>query len=509
MKNKKILSLLLVATMCFSLLVGCGKKEPEVKVIPADEMKALMTEMGEVKEGQVLIDANFTIYKDTLEKLSETEETENEEVMFEMEPTEALKNLVDENGNLNINMSFDAKYNDANQVDMNIEMFEEKMNAIVDDKDVYIEIDGLFEILEEAIGDEVALIKMFFGEEFEYIKTTSEETEDTTKEEMPDVKNYILAENTTKNPDGSYLAKLGAKYIEDSLTEEIKEKLDVSTVTNSSADVTIMKDVTNNKYIAKLTMNFEDKITCTIDAQLLPQDITIELPAPEKVLDTDEEGNLSLDFGMGDSETSEDTGFEWIVDEDESTSSDAEYDWEDFDSIEIDYNFESASEYAFDFVTETADIKGDAVGERYNVVKPQVDDVLKTLSPDISYDTSNSSDKEWNSYSASYSGDFKAFEEELDLYMSDNYVSFETTYYFDKEYTNETLNAVSSRIEELTGLIVPAEKLDEWIQNLLSNYKEEYWSMSAYADYDELEFSIYVWDGEDINISVERFVYDY
>lgn len=507
MKNKKILSLLLVATMCFSLLVGCGKKEPEVKVIPADEMKALITEMGEVKEGQVLIDANFTIYKDTLEKLSETEETENEEVMFEMEPTEALENLVDENGNLNINMSFDAKYNDANQVDMNIEIFEEKMNAIVDDKDVYIEIDGLFEILEEAIGDEVALIRMFLGDEAEYIKTTTENEEDETtteKTEMPDVKEYITAENTVKNEDGSYLAKLGNKYVQDSLTDELKEKLGVDTVSNSIADFSILKDSANNKYVSKISLNFENMITCEVAIDLASQDVTIELPAAEKVLDTNEDGNISLDFGMNEAsdlevETNEGVDFEWI-----SEPTDDEYSWEDFESVEIDYDFTSASEYAFDFVVESANFEGDAVAERYNIVKAQIDDTLAKISPTMNYNISSSSDKNWNSYSANYEGDFEKFDEEISLHLSDNYVDLEINYYFGKDYDNETLNAVAKRIEETTGLIVPTSELDTWIQNLLSQYKEEYWSMSAYAKYDELSFDIYIWDGNEINISVKR-----
>ena len=505
MKNKKIISLFLVATMCMSL-AACGKKEPEV--IPADEMKAVITEMGEIKEGNVIIDASISITKDTLEKMSETEETEeSEDIMFEMEPTEALNNLIDENGNLKIDLVVDAKYNEEKQVDMNIEVFEEKMNAIVDDKTVYIEIDGLFEILEEAIGDEVALIKMFLGDEAEYIKTTTEEAESESKTEMPDVKTYINNENTTKNENGSYLAKLGNKYIQDALTDEIKEKLNIDTVSNSTADFTLLKDTTNNKYTSKITLNFENMITCEVAVDLIPQDVTIELPADEKVLDTDEEGNLSLDFGTEDT-TSEDTDFEWVLDDTDSSSEDLS--WESFEDVEIDYDFTSVSDYEFKFVTESANFKEDMVKSRYEDVKTQVEDVLNRISPEIEYDISTSSDKEWNTYSAAFeNGSFGKFDEDINFYISDDHVSFELTHYFTKDYDVETLNAVTKRIEETTGLIVPASELDGWIQNLLSQYKEDYWSMSAYAEYDDISFDIYVWDGEDINISVERSNYNY
>jgi len=513
MKNKKIISLLLVTAMCFSTLVGCGKKEPEP--VPADELKAILTEMSEVKEGAVDLDASITIHKDALEKLSEKEESE--ETIFEMEPSEALENLVDENGNLKFDILVSAKYNEEKQVDMTLELFEEKMNAIVDDETVYLEIDGLFDILAEIIGDEVALIKMFFGEEYEYIKTTTEPEAESEKEEteMPAAKDYITVENTSKNEDGSYLAKLGNKYIQDSLTDEMKEKLKVDTVDNSTADLVLLKDATNNKYISKIFLNFENMIQCDVSVELIPQDITIEFPADEKVLSTDEEGSLSLDFGMDESmdwdtedvEDSEDVNFEWIT-EDTNTDED-EYSWEDFENVEIDYDFTSVPEYAFDFVVESADFEGDAVAEKYNTIKSQIDDTLAKISPNMKYNTNSSSDKEWNSYSASYEGDFEKFDEEISLYLSDNYVDLELNYYFGKDYDHETLNAVTERIEETTGLIVPSSELDNWIQNLLQQYKEEYWSMSAYAEYDEITFDIYIWDGNEINISVERNNFDY
>lgn len=512
MKNKKILSLVLAATMCLTMLTGCGAK-------PEEEFITLLDGLSNVTEGTVDATVTINIPKETLETLSKTDEEASEEVMMEFDTDEALKDLVDENGNLKMAIDIDAKYNKDEQVDMTIGMFDESINAIVDDKDVYLEIDGLFDILETVIGEEVSLIKMFLGEDVEYIKTTTETEEEKETPEAPEVKKYVTKDNVTKEKDGSYIAKLGNAYVEEALTDELKENLDISSISNSVADMKIYKDKKASDYKVDFVLNIENKISCTVSANVIPGDITIELPADDKVLDTEDESDMSFGFDEEieldpsdiEVETSEGVDFEWTVDEDTNSTenSDDDYSWEDFDSIELDYDFTSASEYAFDFVTETADFKDSAVAERYNTVKSQIETVLGNISPDMIYDTNTSSDKDWNSYSANYDGDFEKFDEEFGLYLSDEYVSFEVSYYFGKDYDEATLNAISERIEETTGLIVPASELNTWIQNLLSQYKEEYWSMSAYAEYDDVSFDIYVWDGEDINITVERSKYNY
>lgn len=499
MKNKKILSLVLAMTMCVSMLTGCGAK-------PQEEFVALLDEVSTIKEGTIDATATMKLSKALMDKMSESEETSEE--IIELEPTDTIKALTDEAGNLTLTIGVNADYDikdEHKQVDMDISLLDESMNAILDGDNVYIETDGLFDVLEAAVGEEVLLLKMFLGEK-DYIKTVVEETEETTElkdHEMPDVKTYINEENVTKSKDGVYTANLGSKYVANAIPAEIKESLGIVEFNNSTATMSIFKDEKTNVFDVDLNINIENEFICNLDVKLNSGAIELTLPDAENVLDTTSEESLDMSFGMEEeiNEPSEES-FNWTMNENTDNESTELVEYESKD-IELNYDFQSTASYALDFILETADIQKEAVKTQYDKIIEKMPSVLTGTS----YHDSEYIDTEYNSYSHTYNADFDDYSEEIEIYLHDDYVSFENTYNFNAEYSLETIDTISKEIEEMTGLVVPANEIHAWINELKSVYTEDDWTLSAYAYYDDLEFTIYLWDGEEVDITVERFIF--
>lgn len=494
MKNKKILSLVLATTMCVSMLTGCGAK-------PQEEFITLIDEVTSIKEGTIDATATMKVSKALMDKMSETEETE--EAFIELEPTDTIKALIDEAGNLTMTIGVDANYDvkdEHKEVDMTISMLDSSLNTILDGDDVYIETDGLFDILESAVGSEILILKAFLGDK-DYIKTTIEESEETAEikgHEMPDIKTYINEDNVTKSKEDVYTANLGSKYVAAAIPAEIKESLGVSEFNNSNATISIVKDEKTNEYNVNLDINVENEFICNLTTKIVAGTVDLVLPDAENILDTTSEESIDMSFGMEEASES----FDWTLEEN-TDESEVVLEHESKD-IELTYDFHSTESYALDFILETADIQKEEVKTQYDKIVAAIPSVLTGTS----YVDSEYIDTEYNSYLHTYNSNLENYSEEIEIYLQDDYVSFENTYNLSADYTLETIDSISNRIEEMTGLVVPSSEIHNWINDLKAVYTEDDWSLSAYAYYDDLEFTIYLWEGEEIDISVQRLAYN-
>lgn len=496
MKTNRILSIILIIVMIMSLMTGCGKK-----VDPVEDAKTIISEMTQVKNGESNIEATINIPKETVDKLEMDTESLSEYGLDELK-----ENVIDKNGNLKLGINANLKYNENKQMDLSLGIFDKSINVIIDDKDVYLEIDSLFDTLSDLLGDSISFIKAFIGDEYKYIKTTSEENEDSSnmleiKNNIPDINEYITAENIKKDENGGYIITLGKDFIEKCIKEEDREdlfdELEITNLDNSSAILNIVKEKDTNKYILNMTISIENKITFNVYADVIAKDVTIEIP-PEDVVYNPEDNSLDNDLSFdndnnsnifsGEDEYWEDTYSDDIYLDDDFS------DWDIGESKELPHKIETTDDYLLKFIFDNPEMEAEEVDEK-------IQEILSTSLDVDGNKMDYTIETKYLPEYARYYGDFGQYIEDIQIYHSDDWVSVESTYALEPDDFANVDNLVK-RIETFNGVKISAKAL----QDALYEVSEDD-IYSVYKVYDDIEFEVYYFDG--YFVRVERSIFDF
>lgn len=475
MRGKRILALLLTTVMSLSLLTGCGAK-------PDEAFNTLLNEIKSVKSGTVNAEISLKMSKDFIEE-KENQETSDIDSEFSVDTLEGLDTFLDESGNLNLNATADVLFNENSQANVSVGLLDEKMNFVIDKDSIYLEIDGLFDILEKIAGDEVGFLKLFLGD-YEYIKGDfSSEIEDAS---TIDINSYINKDTVTEE-NKTYTLNLGNDFIKSLIEKSEDSGIKPEDIKNSNATLSIFKNEKESTYNIVANVNIENNVTAIIKAVLTPGAVTIEIPDASKVLDSnsDSDNSLNLDIDVEDNENT-------VISQNE-----------EFEDINIDCDF-AVVPGSLDFVLANAGNEKDDVTKANDTVQKTISELFESLGKE--YTPTFNEDIDWNSYTNNYSSKYDNYEEEIETYLTDNYASYKISYSFDIDNRTEVLPSVLDSIKEFAGAEIPENKVNEWIDMLSSQYKEEYWSMSAYGwfgDNDD-DFTIYLWDGKTVEISIEK-----
>ena len=471
LRGKRILALLLTTVMSLSLLTGCGAK-------PDETFNTLLNEVKSVKSGTVNAEISLKMSKEFIEENQEISDIDHE---FSVDTLEGLEAFLDESGNVNLNATTDISYNENSQANVSVGLLDEKMNFVIDKDSIYLEINGLFDILEKIAGDEVGFLKLFLGD-YEYIKGDfSSEIEDVS---TLDISTYVNKDTVTKD-NKTYTLHLGNDFVKSLVEKTEDSEIKPEDIKDSSATLSISKNEKESIYNIVLNVNIENKITATIKAVLTPGTVTIEIPDVSKVLDSNSEDSLNLGVDIEDDENT-------VISQNEA-----------FEDINIDCDF-AVVPGSLDFVLDNAKNEKDAVAKANDTVKKTLSDLFESLGKE--YTTDFKEDTDWNSYTNNYSSKHDNYEEVIETYLTDNYASYKLSYSFDIGNKTEVLPSVLDSIKEFAGAEIPKDKVNEWIDMLSSQYKEEYWSMSAYGWFgaNDDDFTIYLWDGKTVEISIEK-----
>ena len=488
MTKKRFLSFGLALVMCMSLLTGCGAKPEETFVTLLDEMNAISA---------ASIDATMSVKvsKEFMEEAAKKEAgTEDEEVSMDIDLSEMfeesnLKDLVDENGNMALDIAVKGQFDTSKKhTNVNIGILNEDFDVLVNDKVGYVEIDGIFDVLESAVGPEISILKAFLGD-YKYIKvdTSSEDAQSVIPEtNTGDLKAQATKDTVTKEND-TYTLALSNDYIKSLFDEKTIESL--GGINNANGKMSITKSDAGT-YTVGMSMNIDNKVIVGLNMVTTPGEVNITFPAAEEILDT-EAMNDNMDNMFGEDSFDDEGNYEGDVSIDKNT--DWSWDWTEFD---VDDLVVGTGKFEKAFATyKEADL---ATG--FETGKADMKAAIAEVMPGMKFDESSYTSSSSNSiYFTNYTDKSS---HEVSYYISDGYTSIEMSVSYDMD-DKTTIKSFLEDLKEAFGVEISEEQYNTWLDKVIEDGYE-----SGYGENDELTLSYHIYD-DSVTFSIEITNYNY
>lgn len=480
--KKKVMSLLIVSLMTMSLLTGCAST--------SEKYFKLTEDMNKIEKAS--FDSNISILMDkTL--------LEEEENKLSSSEVEIPKEFQDDNGNLKIDINASGKIDiPAKKMDIDLKLADKSFNLVLIDEDAYVEIDGLFDILENFIGEEIGFVKMFLGD-YDYIKASIDSSEENSikiwdistnqfsykddfKKKIKETKGMLTQK------DGIYTLTLNDSDIKEIMKDNESFDDSLKTLTNGKEDpnmTMVIKssfDKKTNTYKVDLSLVIDDYMTINAITTITPID-TVEINVPENVLDTDKDDLFGGESIIGDDDIltpDEPTTNENISNKDTSNSEN----WEDSEDIN------------FGAIVENGVLSKFTNQDDYDNFKDYTTKKNGEFESAISKygfsSASSSYDEKYLSSNFSTEKDIDGVITSVSQYIGEQYTNITYSIDMDAEtLTDEYAKTMLKDVKEIMGIDIGTDKFIEALNKIRAiKVPEDEFGYTIYSDLDERDYEL-------------------